>query len=64
MTVLITVVDPQGEWASIGLADMFNAGGAIVAEEIMKASGDADGGESVVTAELLVSFTKNIYKTF
>lgn len=50
------VFDRQGEWASIGLADMFNAGGAIVSEEVTKASGDATG--DVVTAELLVSFTK------
>lgn len=52
----------QGEWASIGLADMFNAGGAIVLEEVTKASGDVTG--DVVMAELLVSFLPEVKQKY
>lgn len=39
----------QGEWASIGLADMFNAGGAVASESLSQEGGRAE-------AALMVSF--------
>lgn len=39
----------QGEWASIGLADMFNAGGAVASETLSQEGGTAE-------AELMVRF--------
>lgn len=45
----------QGEWASIGLADMFNAGGAVASETLSQEGGTAE-------AELMVRFF--FYRSF
>lgn len=47
----------QGEWASIGLADMFNSGGAIMSEGISAGAGSVNGSGKgdVTTVELMVS---------
>lgn len=48
------------EWASIGLSDMFNAGGAIVSEQLVTRgdvrSGSGAGPSDVTAAELTVSY--------
>ena len=60
VVVVATVFLLQTDWASIGLVDMFNAGGAIASDTVVNAAvaGPVNGGEVRETAalEVMVSF--------
>lgn len=61
--MVTTMARLQTDWASIGLVDMFNAGGAIASETVVNVAvagaGAVNGGEVVgetTSVEVMVSF--------
>lgn len=59
VVMVLTVARLQTDWASIGLVDMFNAGGAIAAETVVNVAvaGAVNGGEvgKTTSVEVMVS---------